>query len=154
MNKTRIAALLIGVGLVAAACSSSSDTPATTTEATGAVVISPASLAAEEQTSDGTTIVVRTVTLPSNGFIAVHADANGSPGAVIGHSGLLGAGENTDVAITLDEALTASGVVWPMVHIDMDGDGEYTFAPPDDAVDLPGTTEDGNVAVISVQINL
>jgi len=115
---------------------------------------SPSSLEADEQTSDGTTIVVKTVNLPSSGFIAVHADADGSPGPVIGHSDLLPAGENTDVTVTLDEALTASGVVWPMVHIDMDGDGEYTFVPPDNAVDVPGITEDGNVAVIPVQINL
>ena len=114
----------------------------------------PSFLEADEQTSDGATIVVKTVNLPANGFIAVHADADGSPGPVIGHSDLLTAGGSTDVTVTLDEALTASGVVWPMVHIDMDGDGEYTFMPPDNAVDVPGITEDGNVAVIPVQINL
>ena len=58
------------------------------------------------------------------------------------------------MTVTLDEALTASGVVWPMVHIDMDGDGEYTFMPPGNANDVPGITDDGNVAVIPVQINL
>jgi hypothetical protein len=41
-----------------------------------------------------------------------------------------------------------------MVHIDMDGDGEYTFVPLDNAIDVPGITEEGNVAVIPVQINL
>jgi hypothetical protein len=115
---------------------------------------SPSALEAEEQTSDGTTVVIATVDLPANGFIAIHADNDGSPGPVIGHSDLLQAGETTDVVVTLDEPLTASGVVWPMVHIDMDGDGEYTFVPPDNAIDVPGITEEGNVAVIPVQINL
>ncbi|MFV1999274.1 MAG: hypothetical protein ACC654_02815 [Acidimicrobiia bacterium] len=115
---------------------------------------SPSALTAEEQTSDGTTVVIATVTLPSNGFVAIHADNAGSPGPVIGNSELLQAGENTDVAITLDQALSASGVVWPMVHIDLDGDGEYTFMPPDNAIDVPGITDDGNVAVVPVQVNL
>jgi hypothetical protein len=156
MNKKRIAALLVGVGLVAAACSSSSDTAASVTTTTGAETpaTSPTSIAVDDQTSDGMTIVVKTVNLPSSGFVAVHADADGSPGPVIGHSDILPAGENTDVTVTLDQTLTASGVVWPMVHIDMDGDGEYTFVPPDNAVDVPGITEDGNVAVIHVQVNL
>lgn len=114
----------------------------------------PSALAADEQTSDGTTVVIASVTIPSNGFVAIHADNEGAPGAVIGNSELLQAGENTDVVITLDEALTASGVVWPMIHIDLDGDGEYTFVPPDNAIDVPGITEDGNVAVVPVQINL
>jgi len=115
---------------------------------------SPSSLTAEEQSSDGTTVVIASVTLPSNGFIAIHADNAGSPGAVIGNSDLLQAGESTDVVITLDEALSASGVVWPMVHIDLDADGEYTFMPPDNAIDVPGITSDGNVAVVPVQVNL
>ena len=114
----------------------------------------PSALEADDQTSDGTTIIIATVDLPSNGFVAVHADSDGSPGPVIGVSELLQAGESTDVMITLDESLTASAVVWPMVHIDIDGDGVYTFMPPDNAVDVPGITEDGNVAVIPVQVNL
>lgn len=156
MNKKLIGALLVGVGVVTAACSSSPETAeSTTTVATAeAPATSPSSLEADEQASDGATIVIKTVNLPTDGFIAVHADAEGSPGAVIGHSDLLSAGENTDVTVTLDEALTESSVVWPMIHIDMDGDGEYTFAPPDNAVDVPGITDEGDVAVIPVQINL
>jgi hypothetical protein len=114
---------------------------------------SPSSLEADEQTSDGSTIIVKQANLPANGFIAVHADNAGSPGPVIGRSDLLPAGENTDVVITLDTPLAESGILWPMVHIDMDRDGEYTFVPPDNAVDVPGITGDGKVAVTPVQIN-
>ena len=115
---------------------------------------SPSALEVNEQSSDGTTVVIASVTLPANGFIAIHADNNGSPGPVIGHSELLQAGESVDVVVTLDEPLTASGLVWPMVHIDLNRDGEYTFMPPDNVIDVPGITADGNVAVTSVQINL
>ena len=41
----------------------------------------PSSLAADSQESDGTTIVIASVTLPSAGFIAIHGDAEGEPGA-------------------------------------------------------------------------
>jgi len=155
MNKKRIAAMFVGVGLVAAACSSGTDTQATTTsEAMETPATSPAAVTIEDQTSDGTSIVVGSVELPSAGFVVVHADNGGSPGALIGRSELLPAGTSDDVTVTLDTALEDTSIVWPMVHIDMDGDGEYTFAPPDNAVDVPGITGDGNVAVSSVQINL
>ena len=94
------------------------------------------------------------MTLTANGFIAVHADADGAPGAVIGHSDLLQAGDSTDVVVTLDEAITASTTLWPMVHIDIDGDGVYTFAPPDNVIDVPGITADGMVAVLAVDVSI
>ena len=106
------------------------------------------------QTSDGTSIVVDSVSLPAAGFIAVHANADGSPGAVIGHSDLLPAGTSTDVVVTLDQALTATDMVFPMAHLDVDDDGEYTFAPPDNAVDTPATTEDGSVAVVGAEVTV
>ncbi len=114
----------------------------------------PSALQADPQTSDGTTIVVASVELPAPGFIAVHADADGAPGPVIGHSDLLPAGTSTDVEVTLDTPLDGSATVWPMVHIDMDGDGVYTFMPPDNAIDVPGLTADGDVAVIPVEIEV
>ena len=121
---------------------------------TVAVAMSPSALTADAQTSDGTTIVIASVTLPAPGFVAVHADADGAPGPVIGHSELLPAGTSTDVVVTLDEALTSSTTLWPMIHIDLDGDGVYTFQPPDNAIDLPGLTAEDKVAVIPVEISL
>jgi len=41
-----------------------------------------------------------------------------------------------------------------MVHIDIDRDRVYAYAPPDNAIDVPGITEDGDVAVLPIQINL
>ena len=115
----------------------------------------PSALEAEAQTSDGTTITVASVTLPAPGFIAVHANADGGPGPVIGHSDLLPAGTSTDVVITLDQPLTATDMVFPMVHIDMNGNGEYEFAPPDVTTDVPGLLADGEtIAVTGVEITV
>ena len=150
MKKTALA--VVAVALVAAACSSTEDT--TTTVAAQAPPTGPSSVTFEDQDSDGTSIVVAAVTLPADGFIAVHADNNGSPGAVIGHSDLLSAGDSTDVTVTLDEPITESTTLWPMAHIDIDRDGQYTFEPPDNAIDVPGTTADGSIAVVAGAVNV
>jgi hypothetical protein len=161
-----IAALAV-LAVLAAACSGSDDDDTTTTGAPADATTttaadaggeepptSPASLSADAQESDGTTIVVATITLPAPGFIAVHGDADGGPGPVVGHSDLLPAGESTNVTVTLDEPLTASGTLWPMAHIDINGNGEYEFFPPDTTIDGPGVTADGDVAVIPVEITV
>jgi S-layer glycoprotein len=114
----------------------------------------PSALEASDQDSDGTSIVIASVSLPAAGFVAIHSDADGAPGPVIGVSDILPAGESTDVVVNLMEALSGSATVWPMVHIDLDGDGVYTFQPPDNAIDLPGLTADGNVAVTSILIGM
>ncbi len=155
--KKRLAALLIGLGLVAAACSSAATDETTTTApdtGSSALATAPSSVSVEDQMSDGTTIIVASVELPAAGFIAVHADNAGSPGAVIGNSDLLPAGTSSDVSIALDTPLDATSIVWPMVHIDIDGDGVYTFVPPDNAVDVPGVTSDGNVAVAPAAVTI
>jgi hypothetical protein len=159
---------LAAISLITAACGSDDEaSPATepavtepadsepaSTEASEGPATSPAAIVAEDQTSDGTTVTVASITLPAPGFIAVHGDGDGAPGAVIGHSDLLPAGESTNVVVTLDEALTESGLVFPMAHIDIDDDGVYEFTPPDDTTDSPATTADGDVAVVPAQITV
>ena len=149
------------LAVVAAACATTTETSTTSapaqasTQAEQAPPRGPSALEADAQTGDGTAITVAMVTLPAPGFIAVHANADGGPGPVIGHSALLPAGTSTDVVITLDQPLTASDLVFPMVHIDMNGNGEYEFAPPDVKTDVPGLLDDGEtIAVIGVEFTL
>ena len=125
--------------------------PPDTTAPTGPAM-SPAEVVFDAQTSDETSIVVASVTLPSPGFIAVHSNADGGPGPVIGHSELLPAGTSTDVAVTLDEPLAATDLLFPMAHIDVDRNGEYDFMPPDIAIDLPASTADG--AVVGAEVTI
>ncbi len=56
--------------------------------------------------------------------------------------------------LTLDEPLTATDLVFPMAHIDVDGDNEYGFIPPDITIDLPATTADGAVAVVGAEVTV
>jgi plastocyanin len=113
----------------------------------------PASVTFDAQESEGTTITVVSVELPSPGFVAVHADGGGSPGPVIGHSDLLPAGTSTDVAITLDEPLTVDTALFPMAHIDTDGNGLYEFGAVE-GVDGPALTADGDVAVVTADVTV
>ena len=84
----------------------------------------------------------------------IHADNDGAPGAVLGNSELLGPGENIDVVVTLGAALDADATVFPMAHLDVNGNGEYEFAPPDVTTDAPATTADGSVAVAGISYTI
>lgn len=157
----RLALMVSAFALVAVACAdtavdetTTAETTATTEEAAEGPAVAPAEVVFEAQTSDGTSIVVASVTLPSPGFIGVHSNADGGPGPVIGHSELLPAGTSTDVVVTLDEPLTATDLLFPMVHIDFDQDGEYDFFPPDITDDIPGQTESGDVAVVGAEVTV
>ena len=163
----RVFAVLGAISLVVVACGGD-DSADTTTAATAATTttaaptttaptgpaMSPAEVVFDAQSSDGTSIVVASVTLPSPGFIAVHSNADGGPGPVIGHSELLPAGTSTEVVVTLDEPLAATDLLFPMAHIDVNGDGEYDFMPPDIAIDLPATTADGAIAVVGAEVTI
>lgn len=159
MSRRLLTTLAVLVLLVAACGDDDDDTaadqPADDAAADdGAVPMGPAELTVEDQTGDGATVTVASVTLPAAGFIAVHADADGSPGPVIGHSDLLEEGESSDVTVTFDEPLADSATVWPMAHIDTNANGTYDFAPPDTTDDGPATFEGGDVAVAPLEYTL
>ncbi len=154
----RLCVVLFAITLVAAACSDDNDTDATPTTQTPATTASeptepetgPASIAAIDQSGDGSTVTVSSVTLPTGGFVVIHADNEGSPGPILGWSDLLPAGESSDVVVTLNTAISAETTVFPMAHVDANGNSEYEFMPPDVTIDVPATTAEGSVAVLSI----
>ena len=156
-----VAALGAGLALTLASCGGGDDdavtdpttssTPDTTTTAPSTPPSGPSSLTLSDQDGDGTTVTIDSVDLPADGFIAIHADAGGSPGPVIGVSDLLPSGASSDVTVQLDEPLTATGTVFPMVHLDTDSNGIYEFGSVD-GVDGPGVDASGAVAVGPVMI--
>jgi len=170
--RNKMMVTLMALGLLAAACSSDDSGDTTTsppdtaapaaTDAPAATEVppddalptGPSDLILEAQEGDGTTVAVASATLPVPGYVVIHGDGGGSPGAVIGHSDLLPAGVSTAVIVVLDVPLTESATVFPMVHIDADGDGVYEFFPPDDTTDVPGTFDDGSVAVAPVEVTV
>ena len=157
----RVLVLIGTLSLVTAACGG--DDSATTTVSPTAVApmttastdpaVAPAEVVFEAQTSDGRSIVVASVTLPSPGFIAVHGNAVGAPGQVIGLSDLLPAGTSTEVVVTLDEPLAATDLLFPMAHIDVNGNGSWD-ARACCELDLPPTTADGGVAVVGAEVTI
>ena len=84
----------------------------------------------------GGKVTVLSVTLDKPGYVAIHADAAGKPGPVLGHSELLPQGKKADVNVSVDSA-KAGSMVWPMLHYD-DGDGAYAFPGPDVPVQVGG----------------
>lgn len=171
----RLLAVLLAVAFIAAACGSddddsetadtaeADDAPADADQAeeepedeepVAAPVTGPAAIAADDQTGDGTTVTVASVTLPTAGFVVIHADSEGAPGAILGWSDTLPAGDSTDVVVTLNTAIDADATVFPMAHVDANDNGEYEFMPPDVLTDIPATNDDGTVAVLPISYTI
>ena len=108
------------------------------------------SLHAADQTSGGKTIKVPEAYFKDAGYIAIHADAGGTPGPVIGVSDLLKAGERSDVKIKLTKPLTDTAKVWPMIHLEDNNNTTYDF-PNGDA---PAKTADGKVVTLAITVTV
>ena len=83
----------------------------------------------DQPKGSGATVTIASFTLGRDGYVVVHADANGRPGPVIGQTELIEAGTYTNVPVRID-ASRAGDRVHPMLHVD-DGDGVYEFPGPD-----------------------
>ena len=138
---TRTPLSIVGLSVlslvVLGACGSDSKSSSATVAATSAAPAGSAaaatvngSLDAADQASDGKSIKVSKVNITgSTGFIAIHADASGAPGPVVGHVAIP-EGDSTDVTVTLDAPIT-TGAYWPMLHLDAGTLGTYEFPGPD-----------------------
>lgn len=93
-----------------------------------------------DQAIEDSSVTVDRVVSDGPGWIVIHADDNGAPGAVIGHSAVQD-GENLDVAVEIDVEM-ATETLYAMLHTDAGTQGTYEF-PGDD---VP-VTVDGQVVV-------
>lgn len=116
------------------ATSPTATTPTATSSASEAVA--SGTLTAATQTSDGKSLTVKAVTLTGvdQGWVAVHMDAGGKPGPVVGEVAVK-KGANSNVVIHFDKAVT-TGDFWPMLHVDDHTVGTYEF-PKVAGADLP-----------------
>jgi hypothetical protein len=152
MNNTLrlVAAALI---LLAAACGggeSSRESAQPAPEPEAAAV--NGSVQAEDQSSDGTSITVSSVEIEgSPGWIAVHSDVDGAPGPVVG-IGQVEEGATSGLVIRLDQPLTASGALWPMLHLDDHTVGAYEFGQVEGA-DAP-VKANGEIVMRKIQVTL
>ncbi|MDF9747033.1 DUF7282 domain-containing protein [Natrinema salsiterrestre] len=120
----------------------------------------------ENQTSNGTAVVVNNTTLPEGGFAVIHAaaltDENASenetvtnmsedyePGEVLGNSTYLDSGEHENVTVELNESLEESQVLIAMAHQDTNDNETYDFPEADDPY-----TEDGEPVTDDAMVTL
>ncbi|HML23979.1 MAG TPA: SH3 domain-containing protein [Aggregatilinea sp.] len=83
------------------------------------------SIVAYDQIADSGTITVRSAMIDAPGWLVVHADDNGAPGAVLGQVAL-DEGVNLGVTVNVDPE-AAGDSVWLMLHYDTGTAGTYEF---------------------------
>ncbi|MBX2998285.1 MAG: hypothetical protein KF893_07195 [Caldilineaceae bacterium] len=86
---------------------------------------------------DGILVVVPELFVTEDGWVVIHRDDAGSPGAVIGYT-FVEAGPHYDVIVNLTEDLEGDTVLWAMLHIDAGEAGVYEFPGVDAPVQLNG----------------
>jgi len=115
-----------------------------------------ASVGFEDQSSDGTTVVVEDVDLAEGGFVTVH-DASLAEGAVIesvrGTSDYLEAGHHEEVAIQLDEPISDTHQLLAMAHRDTNGNQAYDFVDSGGETDGPYAA-DGNIVMTQATVQV
>jgi uncharacterized protein (DUF302 family) len=108
------------------------------TFATAATSAPPPSVTVADQTLVTTTVTVAEAVSEGPGWVVIHADDAGSPGAVIGNSAQLTAGINSNLTVEIDSA-AATETLYAMLHTDAGAVGVYEFPGPDSPVVVDGT---------------
>ena len=80
---------------------------------------------------DGSVSIVRAV-VTGPGWVVIHADNNGRPGAVLGYAPL-DEGENNNISVDID-ADAATPILHAMLHVDAGAVGTYEFPGADEPV--------------------
>jgi plastocyanin len=150
-RKGMVVSLPMVFALFAAGCSGAGAPTTAPTAPPAAVAPTPAPTAepmyqnsvsvSDQAISDEGTVVIEKVVSQTPGWLVVHADADGSPGPVIGHAEIE-RGENTDIEVSVEPA-RLTDQLYAMLHVDAGSPGEYEF-PGDDA---PARNDDGAVVV-------
>ncbi|WP_369140663.1 DUF7282 domain-containing protein [Modestobacter versicolor] len=111
------------------------DAPASSPATAGETTVAPggqagsdqqADLSFEDQSGDGSSAVVDTVSAPQGGFVVVTVDEDDRPddGTVLG-STQVQVGTTDDVEVALEPALTEDTDLEATLFADTDGDGEF-----------------------------
>ena len=74
------------------------------------------------------TAVIGSVVLKEPGYLVIHADQNGAPGAILGSSALLKAGESSDVKVVLSRASKHGEKLHAMLHNEKGGNTTFSAA--------------------------
>ncbi|MBN2113144.1 MAG: hypothetical protein JW785_03350 [Acidimicrobiia bacterium] len=112
--------------------------------------LAPASISFLDQRTDGAAVVVAEVSLPGPGFVALHADEDGVPGAILGASAVLDEGTTEEVAITLDRPLETTQQMFAVAYVDRDRDGVAGLTSPDSLDDVAQGPDGGPARAAAV----
>jgi len=149
--------LSIALAVLLAGCTYESSGTTTTTAAIPGnelVATSPADIVAIDQRSEGSSVVVASLSMPDPGWVVARLDAGGSPGELIGISELVSKGVSTDVVVPFLVPVAEATTVHLIIHIDVDGDREFLYDAPDALVDTVATTAGGSTASAVITIEL
>lgn len=149
-----LALLLLVAGCGLEYESAGTTTTTTTTAPPTAVPTGPADIVFTDQKVEGTIVTVDSVVMPAPGFVVLRIDEDGVPGEIIGIGDVLARGVVANVEVPLFVPLTEPITVHARLHVDVDEDGAFTYEPPDDVVDLPATTANGEDATAVASIDL
>lgn len=87
------------------------------------------SVTVSDQADTNDTVTIAKVVSNGPGWLVVHKDANGAPGAVIGYAAVKN-GENDNVAVKID-SYSGTPTLYAMLHIDAGKVGVYEFPGAD-----------------------
>jgi len=105
-----------------------------------APAVSNAVVVADQALGGDSTVTISSVTSDTAGWLVIHAQADGSPGPILGRT-QVAAGENNDVVVEIDPA-GATETLYAMLHVDAGSEGEFEFPG---GADGPALDADGNV---------
>jgi len=94
------------------------------------------SVTVSDQPIENGTVTISSVFSNGPGWLVIHAQADGKPGRVLGHSPLVD-GENSNVVVEVDEA-GVTPVLYAMLHTDAGTIGTYEFPGDDGPVKVDG----------------
>jgi len=109
-----------------------------------------ASVVFNDQESDGSSVTVDTVTMSDGGFVVIYLDTFNTE--IIGHSGYIEPGSDSDIGIELDRTLDEDTSLVARPHQDTDGDQTYEFELGS-SVDAP-YSEDGSAVTDRADITV
>ncbi|MDS0299825.1 PGF-CTERM sorting domain-containing protein [Halogeometricum sp. S1BR25-6] len=113
-------------------------------------------VAVSNQTTDGRSVTIDSVTLADGGFVTVH-DASVTEGAVFdsvrGTSEYLAPGTHENVTVELSAPLNETTTIVPMAHMDTNGNEAYDFVTSEGEADGPYVARGGPV-VATAEVSL
>ena len=110
------------------------------------------------QTTEGDSVTVDSVSLPEGGFVAIHdttlTTEDDPLGSTIGATGYLEPGEHEEVTAQLLETIEEDQELIAMPHRDTNGNETLDFLTTDGNADGPYVAEEGGAVVDSAQVTV